>query len=532
MKATTIRFKITMSAVLTVAFVLLVVTVVIPLGTERLGETIMRSNARFVAQLLAADLAPGMQVRELDNGAALQQTLGLVESLERSGTAQVVERVVVLDAAKRFATGLKATAADAFTPSGEEIELHEGKRTLSIRQPMHSRDGSTVGYVEVLFSKQHLLETVGEFRLFSFGAGIFLALLLGVGAQWFGSSIVRRVNSTSGMLDNIASGEGDLTKRLDVRNADEIGELAQRFNTFTDNLQAMVKTVAEAALKVSGASKELASGFSEMASTSQDVSQRTQAVAASSEQATAAVGEISTSASAMSDAISAIATSIQEMNTSLNEVARNCQKESQVAMEANDQAKRTREMMERLGEAGRQINRVVEVINDIADQTNLLALNATIEAASAGEAGRGFAVVANEVKELARQTAHATEEIGRQVSEMQELSAKSVGAMGDITAVIEQVSSISQSIVGAVEEQSATIGEIAKRVSGVDQSASEIAANVTQTASGLSEVSNNIHGVDEGVVQTSVGIEKMSLQARELDSLAEELSRTVGRFRV
>ena len=127
------------------------------------------------------------------------------------------------------------------------------------------------------------------------------------------------------------------------------------------------------------------------------------------------------------------------MSSSLNEVSKNCQKESQIAANANNQAKSTRDLMERLGVSSKEIGKVIEVINDIADQTNLLALNATIEAASAGEAGKGFAVVANEVKELAKQTAQATDQIGRQIEEMQNNTGNAVAAIEDITKIIEEI---------------------------------------------------------------------------------------------
>jgi methyl-accepting chemotaxis protein len=220
------------------------------------------------------------------------------------------------------------------------------------------------------------------------------------------------------------------------------------------------------------------------------------------------------------------------MSSSLNEVSKNCQKESQIASNANSQAKSTRDMMERLGVSSKEIGKVIEVINDIADQTNLLALNATIEAASAGEAGKGFAVVANEVKELAKQTAQATDQIGRQIEEMQNNTTSAVTAIEEITKVIEEINSISHTIVSAVEEQSATVNEIAKTVGGASQAATEIAKNVGESAKGLVEVSSNIQGVNKAATDTAGGVANIRQSAQDLSKLALGLQKIVGQFKV
>jgi methyl-accepting chemotaxis protein len=526
-----LRFRLSALAV-AISIVVLLAMFWLAQRTVGVGERIMGRSAEFVAQLLAENLALGMQVRELDSGAALSQTLDLLKQPEAGGKLQFVQRVVVLDREGRFVTGVNARESDAFTPEGDALVVHAATTNLAVRLPMRDESRKRVGYVEVLFSKADMLAIVNDFMWFALAVGLLLVLVLILGVSWIAGGIVRGIRRTAQMLDDMAQGQGDLTRRLQVTSRDEIGDLAQRFNSFLAKLQGMVAKVLTTAVKVSQESRELAAGLEQIATTSQQVSQRSRAVAASTAEATAAAREMTGSATAMSDSVSAIAASIQEMNTSLNEVARSCQRESQVALEANEQAKRAREMMERLGTAGKQISKVVVVINDIADQTNLLALNATIEAASAGDAGKGFAVVANEVKELARQTARATEEIARQVEEMQALSASSVHSMEGISTVIEQVNTISQTIVSAVEEQSATVSEIAGRVSGADKAASAIASNVEQTAGGLTEVAANIQGVDTGVGETTQGVAALTRRAAELDKLAVELSAVAGKFTV
>jgi methyl-accepting chemotaxis protein len=233
----------------------------------------------------------------------------------------------------------------------------------------------------------------------------------------------------------------------------------------------------------------------------------------------------------MSSSADLVATAIEEMSASLNEVSRNCQKELQIATVANTHAKSGKEVMDRLGAAAKSVGKIVEVINDIADQTNLLALNASIEAASAGDAGKGFAVVASEVKELAKQTAQATQEIEQQIGEMQSNTQSAVKAIEAVSSVIEEVNTISQTIVSAVEEQSATVSEIARNINSVSVSAQGVSRNVLESAKGLSGVSATIAGVNSAVEETANGIVHVKSNAEELAKMAETLKSLLSQFK-
>ena len=332
--------------------------------------------------------------------------------------------------------------------------------------------------------------------------------------RWFS----RRMKAVTNGLKDIAQGEGDLTKRLHAGSQDEIGELAKFFNTFMEKLQGIIKNITENSTTLSSASEELSAVSTQLAANAEEMTNQSNTVASATEQATANVNNISAAAEQMSSGVSTVATAIEEMSSSLNEVAKNCQKENLIASNANNQAKSTRELMERLGVSSKEIGKVIEVINDIADQTNLLALNATIEAASAGEAGKGFAVVANEVKELAKQTAQATDQISRQIEEMQNSTGSAVKAIEEITRIIEEINTISHTIVSAVEEQSATVNEIAK--------------NVGESAKGLSEVSSNIQGVNKAATDTAGGVQNIRQSSQDLAKLAVVLQKIVGQFKV
>jgi methyl-accepting chemotaxis protein len=180
-------------------------------------------------------------------------------------------------------------------------------------------------------------------------------------------------------------------------------------------------------------------------------------------------------------------------------------------------AERTNMTVEKLGDSSREIGEVIKVITSIAQQTNLLALNATIEAARAGEAGKGFAVVANEVKELARETARATDDISRKIEAIQSDTRGAVEAIGEIGAIIKQINDIQNSIAGAVEEQTAT--------------ANEIARNVAEAARGSSEIARNITQVAEGAKHTTAGANDTQNAATGLARMAAELQRLVAQFK-
>jgi len=185
-----------------------------------------------------------------------------------------------------------------------------------------------------------------------------------------------------------------------------------------------------------------------------------------------------------------------------------------------------------LGGAADEIGKVIEVIQDIAEQTNLLALNATIEAARAGDAGKGFAVVATEVKELAKQTASATEDIRKRIKGIQGSSGRAVKSIGDISDVVKQVNELSRMIASVVEEQSITTKEIARNMVQSSNAAQMVSRGVAESATATQEITRNIVGVDQAARQSAQGAAQTQTTSRELSTVAEQLQGLVGQFKV
>ncbi|MET0419522.1 MAG: methyl-accepting chemotaxis protein, partial [Actinoplanes sp.] len=207
-----------------------------------------------------------------------------------------------------------------------------------------------------------------------------------------------------------------------------------------------------------------------------------------------------------------------EMGVAIREIATSATQAASVSAQAATTAERTNEIVAKLGQSSAEISGVVKLITSIAEQTNLLALNATIEAARAGEMGKGFAVVASEVKDLAQETARATEDISRRVEAIQNETGQAVAAIGEITQVTARINDHAATIAAAVEEQTATTNEMSRSIAEAASSANDIAGNIT--------------GVAEAANATATGATETQATAQELARMAEELHRTISVYRV
>jgi methyl-accepting chemotaxis protein len=269
------------------------------------------------------------------------------------------------------------------------------------------------------------------------------------------------------------------------------------------DIQRVLKEVGKSSGALAGSSTELTAVSQQMASNAEETAAQANAASAAADQ--------------VSRNVTTVAAGAEEMGASIKEIAKNAHEAAKVATAAVKVAEKTNTTVAKLGESSTEIGNVIKVITSIAEQTNLLALNATIEAARAGEAGKGFAVVANEVKELAKQTARATEDIGRKIEAIQTDTRGAVEAIGQIGKIINQINDIQNTIASAVEEQTATTGEISR--------------NVSEAARGSSEIARNVTGVAGAARATTEGAADTKKAADELSKMAHDLQKLVSQFK-
>lgn len=270
------------------------------------------------------------------------------------------------------------------------------------------------------------------------------------------------------------------------------------------NLTGLISDTAQNAAALASSSEELTAVSQQMAGNAEETATQANVVSAASEE--------------VSRNVSSVASASEQMQASIREISKNANESARVAKNAVSVAQSTNETVKKLGESSQEIGNVIKVITSIAQQTNLLALNATIEAARAGEAGKGFAVVANEVKELAKQTAKATEEISRKIEAIQGDTKGAVQAIEEIGSIINQINDISNSIASAVEEQTVTTNEIGR--------------SVTEAAKGVGNIAKNIGGVALAAKDTTQGANDTQKASQELSQMAARLQEVVGRFAI
>ncbi len=310
------------------------------------------------------------------------------------------------------------------------------------------------------------------------------------------------VREAAAVLEKVA--RQDLRAQVQGEYVGDHAAMKTSINTMVTDLRGSMGQITETAQTLGVSSEELSAISQQMATNAEETAAQTSVVSAASEQ--------------VSRNLTVVATSSEEMLASIREIAKSANEAAKMAKEAVNVADVTNQTVQRLGDASTEIGNVVKVITSIAEQTNLLALNATIEAARAGEAGKGFAVVANEVKELAKETAQATEDISRKIETVQGQTKESVEAIGRIVGMIRQIDDVSNTIASAVEEQTATTNEIGR--------------NITEAARGADDIARNVSSVSEAAQSTSKGASDTQSAARGLTDMASKLQALVGSFQL
>ena len=329
---------------------------------------------------------------------------------------------------------------------------------------------------------------------------VALVLVVGIGVP-LTTSIVRPISVVEVALSRVA--EGDFSERVETGGQDEIGRMARALNEALEKINSAMRSIGQHSEFLSRSSSELSAVSNQMTSNAQQTASQS--------------GVVSGAAAEVTANLQTVAAATEEMTSSIREIAKNVTTASHSATSAVTTAENASATIAKLGNASNEIGQIIKVITSIAQQTNLLALNATIEAARAGEAGKGFAVVANEVKELAKETGRATEDITGKIEAIQNDTKGAVDAIAEISTVISQFNDISGVIAAAVEEQTATTNEIARIV--------------TDAAEGGQRVAHNIDAVAAEAEETSSGASQTQNAALELARVARELQQLVSQFK-
>jgi len=467
------------------------------------------------------------------------------ESLHLADAAKQALRDLGPDVAAYLSLAERLAAQGERDRSGAKAMLPEfQKRFAALEDPM----ARAADAIEV--SSKHDQQVADElatqciWRIVAVGL-VALVLVLTL-IQQVSTALSRPLHESKDTL--LALAHGDLSRTLSVDQKDEVGDMAQALNRASGALSAVVgelEVLIDAsqrgqlgargdARRFEGVYAQLVQGtnalIENLARPLRFVASNTDALAASSEQLTAVGEELGSNASSASSQIlivaaaaeqvsrttQSLATSTEQMGATIKEIAKNANDSAHIADQAVRATETSTAMMTKLGASATAIGTVVQAITSIAHQTNLLALNATIEAARAGEAGKGFAVVANEVKELAKETAKATEDIKHSIGSIQEDTEQAVASMASVSRIIAQISDIATSIAGAVEQQSATTSEMAR--------------NVAEAAKGSVDIARNISTVTEAAQSTSSGANRTISAASDLARMTAELKQLVASF--
>lgn len=391
---------------------------------------------------------------------------------------------------------------------------------------------STINSAEILQSMVDNAEKkIRNIGILLISIVVVVIIIATIGALVISALISNPVKQAASGLENISSGDADLTQRLPVKANDETGKVCRYFNAFLEKLQNIIRNIQESANQLNDSAQSihgLIEVIQEKSGTGKDISQK---VFRSAGYMSKDMKEISALLENSTGNIQIVTTAVGELTQTVNEISATSGK----AHLNTEKTKQRMEMLEKdvheLGKAGDDISKVTETIAEISEQVNLLALNATIEAARAGNAGKGFAVVANEIKELAHQTARAATEIQDRIDQVQKVSQSTISGIVDATKIVSSNTEVVSTIATAVEEQSATVNEIAQSLSDAFEKLDYSNTKVSKASDYADEMAEMADSVTAKVVEVDQAVLAIFETSSKLKQLAVASAETCKQFK-
>ncbi len=366
-----------------------------------------------------------------------------------------------------------------------------------------------------------LLLVLAGFSLVSFITGFI-----------FSKKVIDVINRIVRRLKDIAEGEGDLTKRIDITSKDETGQLAKWFNIFVEKIQEIIKSINTEAGTLSNSTVELNHVSENMKQVIHDMAAKNQNTARSADEVTNNVTAVSSAVEESNSNLSTVSSAAEEMNATINEIAKNTENAKIATQGVIEKVGTSVQKVTDFGKRAADIVKIIDTINDISDQTNLLALNATIEAASAGDAGKGFAVVAAEVKELAKQSVDAAKDISKMINNIISSVGATVNDITDINGSMSEINNVVTTIASAIEEQSITTAEIVSNITQTSSGLNEVACNISNANMAVASVAEDTNVCLSSSKEVENGSEVVNDSVSQLTEMAERLNQLVGKFTV
>ncbi|MFW5906467.1 MAG: methyl-accepting chemotaxis protein [Desulfobia sp.] len=339
------------------------------------------------------------------------------------------------------------------------------------------------------------------------------------------TSPFQKIVSFSGAL-----ARGNLRESLDIKQQGEIGEVAGSLNSMAENLKQTFKDINKNMNLLVEANSESNDRLFEVNESTEDTANRAAAVASAAEQMSNNMDSVAAAMEETTSNVNTVASAAEEMSTNISEISQNAEGASHNTHEAVEKAREASETINQLGTAAAEIGTVTETITAISDKTNLLALNATIEAARAGEAGKGFAVVANEIKDLAQQTAEATDDISQKLKAIQSSTNSSVQGIEEISSSIQEVDDTVSSISYAMEEQNKATIEITKNINQASSGLNEVTENISQASQASRQVAQDISGINEAAGSIQDANKELSRKSGNLTEVATTVTEKISLF--